>query len=211
MLFRSRWGMVGYSPVTFGELVGRIGRVLQEHGSSSAIGRLSKLLGNTIYGKMAMRSDFEGIVYSLDRPHEDAFPAVTTDGIELPDLWTLEQATYVAYQQIAMAAFVTGAARSHLYKEMARHITAGRRVVHAHTDGFVITGPPPADVPWKSDVIGSWRIVSHDLTATVIRGGGYVLNEDPKWSGGPHWGRHEIEIAFERGEYVVQGLRLASR
>jgi hypothetical protein len=208
---RPRWGMVGHSPVTFGDLVERIGRVLEEHGSGSPIGRLSKLLANTIYGKMAMRSDFEGIIYSIERPHEDAFPAVTTDGTELADLWTLETETYVAYQQIAMAAFVTGAARSHLYKEMARHIGAGRRVVHAHTDGFVITGPPPEDVPWVTDAIGSWRIVATDVAATVVRGGGYVLNDDPKWSGGPHWGRHEIEIAFERGEYVVQGLRLAAR
>jgi len=129
----------------------------------------------------------------------------------MPDLWTLDQLVYTSYQQIGMAAFVTGFARSHLYKEMARHITAGRRVVHAHTDGFVITGPPPEDVPWRTDTIGAWRIDAHDVAATVVRGGGYVLNDDPKWSGGPHWGRHEIEIAFERGEYVVQGLRLASR
>jgi len=205
------WGMTGWQPVTFGPLVERIGRVLEEHGSGSPIGRLSKLLANTIYGKMAMRSDRETVIYSLDRPHEDAFPAVTTEGEELADLWTLDQTVYTNYQQVGMAAFVTGAARSHLYLEMARHLEAGRRVVHAHTDGFVITGPPPEDVPWATDAIGAWRVVATDAMATVIRGGGYVLNDDPKWSGGPHWGRHEIEIAFERGEYVVQGLRLASR
>jgi hypothetical protein len=208
---RAGWGMTGWSPHTFGPLVERIGRVLEEHGSGSPIGRLSKLLANTIYGKMAMRSDREGIIYSLDRPHEDAFPAITLEGVEMPDLWTLDQLVYTSYQQIGMAAFVTGFARSHLYKEMARHITAGRRVVHAHTDGFVITGAPPEDVPWRTDTIGAWRIDAHDVAATVVRGGGYVLGDAPKWSGGPHWGRQEIEVAFERGEYVVQGLRLASR
>lgn len=205
------WGMTGWEPVTFAPLIDRVGLVLAEHGSGSPIGRLSKLIANAIYGKLAMRSDRETLLYSIERPHEDAFPAVTTDGDELADLWTLEQKVYTSYQQVGMAALVTGAARSYLYQEMARHIQCGRRVVHAHTDGFVITGPPPADLPWDTDTIGAWRIVATDAFATVVRGGGYVLNDDPKWSGGPGWGRREIEIAFERGEYVVQGLRLAAR
>ena len=208
---RPGWGMTGWQPVTFAPLIERIALVLEEHGSSSPIGRLSKLVANAIYGKMAMRSDRETLIYSIERPHEDAFPAVTTDGDELSDLWTLEQNVYTSYQQIGMAALVTGSARSYLYQEMARHIAAGRRVVHAHTDGFVITGAPPEDVPWVTDTIGAWRVVATDSFATVVRGGGYVLNDDPKWSGGPHWGRREIEVAFERGEYVVQGLRLAAR
>ncbi|NBT26796.1 MAG: hypothetical protein EBT09_09640, partial [Actinobacteria bacterium] len=185
------WGMVGWAPHSFAPLVERIGRVLEEHGSGSPIGRLSKLIANTTYGKMAMRSDRETIIYSIDRPHERAFPAVTVEGDELADLWTLETRIYTAYQQIGMASFITGFARSHLYLEMARHLEAGRRVVHAHTDGFVITGAPPAEMVWDTDTIGAWRIVATDAMATVVRGGGYVLNDDPKWSGGPHWGRHE--------------------
>jgi len=208
---RPGWGMVGWQPVTFAPLIDRIALVLEEHGSGSPIGRLSKLIANAIYGKMAMRSDRETLIYSIERPHDDAFPAVTTEGDELADLWTLDQNVYTSYQQVGMASLVTGSARSYLYQEMARHITSGRRVVHAHTDGFVITGGPPEDVPWVTDTIGAWRVVATDSFATVVRGGGYVLGDDPKWSGGPHWGRREIEVAFERGEYVVQGLRLAAR
>ncbi len=208
---RPGWGMTGWQPISFSPLIDRIGEVLAQHGSASPIGRLSKLVANAIYGKLAMRSDRETVLYSIDRPHVDAFPAVTVDGDELEDLWTLDQAVYTSYQQVGMAALVTSTARSYLYQEMAWQIRQGRRVVHAHTDGFVMTGPPPDDLPWETDRIGAWRVVSHDLAATVVRGGGYVLGDAPKWSGGPGWGRREIEVAFERGEYVVQGLRLASR
>jgi len=205
------WGYMARDTVEFSPLVERFGRVLSEHGPDSAIGRLTKLLGNAIYGKMAARPTMQGIEYSASRPSDDAFPMVTLDGDDLENLWRVETTQYNTYQQVGMAAMITGAARSHLYLEMARQIRDGRTIVHAHTDGFIMTGEAPDDLPWETDAIGAWRIVATDERATVVRGGGYVLNDDPKWSGVPGWTRRQIEIAWERGEWVVQGLRVASR
>jgi hypothetical protein len=201
------WGYAASESADISPLVDRIGRVLAEHGPESGIGRLTKFIGNCVYGKMAMRSHFEGILLSAERPAGNVFPMVTMNGDGIENLWTVDTVVYTPYQQIGTAAIITGAARTILYVELAKRIAEGRTIVHAHTDGYVATGPAPDDLPWETDVVGAWRTVAEDPHTVVVRGAGYVMGDDAKWSGAPGWGRREIEVAWERGSYVVRGFR----
>ena len=201
------WGYVATEEFSLSPLVDTIQRVLSEHGADSAIGRVTKLIGNTIYGKFAMRNNFEGVVMSAERPAGDVFPMVKNDGTEMENLWTVNTNVYTPYQQVGAAAIITGAARTILYVELAKRIAEGRHIVHAHTDGYVATGPAPDDLPWETDTVGAWRIVDEDPRTTIVRGGGYVMGDEPKWSGAPGWGRHEIELAWAHGNYYVRGVR----
>ena len=201
------WGFAAIATIDLSPLVVGLGDAIAEHGPESSLGRLSKLIGNAIYGKMAMRPEREGIVWSATAPSALAFPMVTLDGVRVPDLWAVDTVAYSPFQQIGMATMITGSARSVLYVEMAKRIREGRRIVHAHTDGYVATGPPPDDLPNDTDAIGAWRLVEQDTDTTVVRGGGYVIGADVKWSGAPGWTRQQIEIAYERG-WAVRGQRV---
>jgi len=201
------WGMAAIASITFAPLVVDLGDAIAEHGPESSLGRVAKLIGNAIYGKLAVKPEREGVVYSVTAPKGAVFPMVTMDGERIFDLWTVDTVTYSPFQQIGMAAMITGSARSVLYVEMAKRIREGRRIVHAHTDGYVATGLPPDDLPTDSDAIGAWRLVEQDTDTTVVRGGGYVIGADVKWSGAPGWTRQQIEIAYDRG-WAVRGQRV---
>jgi len=105
---------------------------------------------------------------------------------------------------------VTGWARSHLYEEMARRIREGATIVHAHTDGYVATGPVPADLPWDTDEIGAWRLEAVDDDAIVARAAGYVVGAETRWSGTPHEGRRTIELAWTQRGWLLQGQKVIS-
>lgn len=201
------WGWVATQSVTFDELVDKLATILGRYGSDSSMGRVAKLIGNTLYGRWAQNPVREGVVYSVDRPSERAFPMVTIRGDEVDDLWWQWDQFFSPAQQIGMAAMVTGHARSVLYAELAKRTAEGRTVVHAHTDGYVATGSPPDDMPTDTDVIGEWRVVGEDPDAIVLRGGGYTIGEDAKTSGVPGASRAGLEIAWSRGTWLVRGER----
>ena len=199
------WGMVADGTFTLAPLVDRLEQVIGLYGASSSMGRYVKLIGNATYGKWGANPRRENVAWGIEPPHPDAFPMVTVDGVEVPDLWTWETTHHAPTQQVGHAALVTGQARSVLYVEMAARIAEGRSVVHAHTDGYVATGLPPADMPLDTTSIGAWRMVQADADGIVLRGGGYVLGEDVKWSGAPGWGRRDLEVAWDRGVWIVRG------
>lgn len=199
------WGLVADGTFSLAPLVDRLEHVIAFYGASSAMGRYVKLIGNATYGKWGSNPRRENVAWSVEPPHDDAFPMVTVDGTEVPDLWTWETVHHAPTQQVGHAALVTGQARSVLYVEMAARIAEGRRVVHAHTDGYVATGLPPTDLPTDTTEIGAWRVVRADADGIVLRGGGYVLGDDVKWSGAPGWGRRDLEVAWDRGTWIVRG------
>lgn len=200
-------GFVATRSLDFGAFVDRLQSLISRHGSESPAGRYAKLAGNTLYGRLAVNPHREGVVFSEDRPEGKVFPLVTLDGERLEGLWHVETTHYTPSQQVAMAAQVTGYARSKLYQAMAGWVADGRRVVHAHTDGLVVTGDAPADLPEDVDTIGAWRLVGADPDTIVARAGGYSVGGEAKWSGAPSQGRRTVEVAWSRGDWLVAGRR----
>lgn len=199
------WGMVATDTFSLSALVDRLERCVGFYGASSAMGRYVKVVANALYGKWGSSPQRENVAWSVEAPHPDAFPMVTVDGTELADLWTWDTVRYTPTQQVGHAALITGQARSVLYAEISRRLAEGRRVVHAHTDGYVATGLPPVDMPTDTTTIGAWRMVQADADGIVLRGGGYVLGDAIKWSGAPGWGRRDLEVAWDRGQWIVRG------
>lgn len=201
------YGFVATATLTFAPFVDRLQAFITAHGAESAAGRWAKLAGNTLYGKLAVNPHREGVVFSEERPEGRVFPLVTPDGDVFEDMWSVEQVHYAPSQQVAMASMITGYARTKLYGEIAKRVGEGRRVVHAHTDGLVVTGEPPADLPEETDTIGEWRLVGADPDTIVARAGGYVVGGEAKWSGAPSQGRRTVEVAWAGGDWLVAGRR----
>jgi hypothetical protein len=201
------YGWVATRTLTFGPFVDRLQRFITDHGSDSPTGAWAKLAGNTLYGRLAVNPHREGVVYAEERPQGRVFPLITPDGDRFEHLWSIEMVHHAPSQQVAMAAMVTGYARSALYLEIAKRIAEGRHVVHAHTDGLIVTGDPPADLPTDTDAIGAWRLVTHDVDTIVARSGGYAVGAEAKWSGAPSAGRRTIEVAWARGDWHIGGRR----
>jgi hypothetical protein len=205
------WGWVAERTVDFSGFVVKLQAVLNRYGADSREGRAAKLLGNSLYGRLAVRPDREIAIWSRERPARDAWPMVTPDGRPMADLWEVQELRYSPSQQVGAAAMITAWARGHLYEEMARRIRAGHTIVHAHTDGYVATGSPPADLPQATDEIGAWRLVSVDDDAIVARAAGYTIGEETKWSGAPHQGRRTVEMAWTTGGWVVRGQNVGRK
>lgn len=202
------YGFVATSTLTFGAYIDRLQSLMARHGSDGAVGRWCKMAANTLYGRLAVNPAREGVVFSEDRPDGATFPLVTLDGERVENMWHVDQWHHAPSQQVSMAAMVTGYARSKLYTEMARVIASGRSVVHAHTDGLVVTGDAPLDMVTETDTIGAWRMVGFDADTIVARAGGYAVGAESKWSGAPSDGRRTIEVAWSRGEWLVAGRRV---
>ena len=196
---------------TLAEYVNHLQTLIRDAGPSSPIGEYCKGLGNTVTGKWAQSPHLDGLVYSDGKPTDDAEPAFSIDGDRLDRCWHVPSTRYLGSQQVGLAAWVTARARSCLYGELARAMDAGRTVVHAHTDGYIATGPAPDWLPSDTDTIGAWRLVDTDSDVITIRGGMYVVGSDAKTSGAPGGTRRMVEIALDAGGYVVGGVRLRDR
>src|SRR5579885_3281146 len=89
--------------------------MMQEYPRGSWERDLAKRLAVSLYGKLAQRSDREEYAHSAERPGADWHPFVPDDeGDTAHDIWTRRAECVASYQQIDMAAAITGAARSSL-------------------------------------------------------------------------------------------------
>ena len=204
-------GYVASRPFTLSGFVDHLQQLIREAGPASAEGEYAKLMGNSVSGKWGVSPHLDSLVWSSERPREDAEPAFTLDGERLDGLWHVKSTRYLGSQQVGLAAWVTARARSVLYGELARAMDAGRTVVHAHTDGYIAKGPAPEWLPGDTDTIGAWRLVDTDSDVITIRGGMYVIGQDIKTSGASGGTRRMVEVALDAGGYLVGGVRLAER
>jgi hypothetical protein len=204
------FGWVGTHPMTLAPFIRRLQTLILTHGPNSDVGRWAKLLANTLYGRLAVNPRRDDMVYAIRQPAGSSWPVVTVTGEIVDNLWAVETERYSPAQQIGVACLVTGWARSHLYVELAKRIAEGRRIVHVHTDGYVATGSPPADLPWDTNEIGAWRLETFDDDAIVARAAGYVIGGETKWSGAPHGGRPTVELAYTMRGWTLQGQRVGA-
>jgi len=204
-------GYIASRPWSLSGFVDHLQRLIVEAGPSSAVGEYAKLLGNAVSGKWGVSPHLDSLVWSSERPGEDAEPAFTLDGERLDGLWHVKSTRYLGSQQLGLATWVTARARSVLYAELARAMDAGRTVVHAHTDGYIATGPAPEWLPSDTDTIGAWRLVDTDSDVITIRGGMYVIGQETKTSGASGGTRRMVEVALDAGGYLIGGVRLAER
>ena len=204
-------GYVASRPFTLSGFVDHLQQLIRDAGPASVQGEYAKLLGNSVSGKWGVSPHLDSLVWSSERPGEDADPAFTLNGDRLDGLWHVKSTRYLGSQQVGLAAWVTARARSVLYAELARAMDAGRTVVHAHTDGYIATGPAPDWLPGDTDTIGAWRLVDTDSDVMTVRGGMYVIGQDIKTSGASGGTRRMVEVALDAGGYLIGGVRLAVR
>ena len=161
-------------------LVEKLQRLIDMHSADSAIGQVLKLVGNATIGKFATQSTFASYVYSAQE-QEGLWPMqdiVTRE--EIQNVWEKTTTKYEAHQQPLIAAYIYGATRTQLYIRMAEHINAGRKIVHACTDGLIIAGSLRMTHYSDNPRIGEWRLVQNNVPTSISGNNRYVMGMKEK-------------------------------
>lgn len=164
--------------------VDKLQDLVNEHTPDSPTGQVLKLLGNATIGRFSTASDMNTYVYSTeDQPDLMPLQDVLTRE-QIPNVWEKQQKTFSAKQQPHIAAYIYGATRTEIYKRMMMHITEGRRVLHACTDGLIIEGSLEDVFYPPNPQFGEWVRKAESVPTAILGNNQYIIGEKEKNMGG---------------------------
>jgi hypothetical protein len=163
------YGFVTATSWQLGGFVRAVERAVQRYERGSPEHQVAKLIGNSVYGKLAENPHRLDVQYAAERPGDEWRPYVTDRGDEVAGVWEAESVAYRPHQHVDVAAAVTGAVRGKLYGGIAAVRAAGGRVVHADTDGLLTTIDPSPYLDTDETRLGAWR-VSEGAELTAVWG-----------------------------------------
>lgn len=166
--------------------------------------QLCKLLANSLYGKLAERPDRTDLAYSIQVPEGDWWPYTDATGQIVPDLWCRPTTVHRPYHHIDAGAVITARGRAHLYRTIADWVYRGGRIVHADTDGLVLTSDPQGAIALQSDEPGGWRLDAIGADCTVIRAKCYRLGAEVYTAGVSGVLPEQIQIAADSGQVTFE-------
>ncbi len=155
--------------------------------------KIAKLMGVSIYGKMAENPNRQDVMYSAEKPGDEWHPFLNQSGDDMADLWEAEHVAYRAHQHIDVANEITATVRTRLYGAIARLQNAGRRVVHADTDGLISDGRLDGYLGDIGDALGQWRADSEPQRTFIFGRKAYVYGEEVRTAGA--WGLEREDAA----------------
>lgn len=178
-LIRPYYGYTYTATFTLAPYVERLQRILSENGRDSAVAKLTKPLGNYVYGKFGQKPDQKELIFSDKCPGDLWYPYVDSELTEWTNVWERKKVRYTSTQLVDIAGTITGAARSQTVSMWAWLQSLGLRVVRCHTDSLTVVGDIPGELLQylSDDDIGMWRIESTD-TDTIIVGTNAYVDQD---------------------------------
>lgn len=121
-------------------LVEKLQRLTDIHDPKSSTGQVLKLIGNATIGRFQQQHSFVSYRYCDTMP-EDYYPLQDIKtSVEIPNVFIAEEKSFLPSQQPLIACRILGASMTQLALRMMFHHNAGRRVLHAATDGLIIQG-----------------------------------------------------------------------
>lgn len=162
------YGYVYTATFDLGEYVERLQAIVDREGKGSPLGRLTKPLGNYVYGKLGQRPDRVEIAYAADRPGDDWHPYVDNEGKDWVGIWEQNVTRYSASQHVDIAASLTGYARSQTVSTWALLSALGVQVVRCHTDSLTLSLDPSPYICSSDSEIGSWRVETTEDQSIII-------------------------------------------
>lgn len=174
----------------------------------SELDNFQKALAVTAYGRLAMRRDFQSVMYSAEPPKGGWYPFVSTDGEILEGLWARPEHVYTSGQQVDIAAHIAARVRGDTYSAAARLIYAGATIVSCDTDSVTSDRDPGPILGDDAISHGRWRTVAHDVSATVAGRRLFALDGRVVAAGLPGADASLIEAVFAGDRVELAGKRL---
>lgn len=176
--------------------------VVGKYGTNHPFSRITKLMGNSVYGKFGERPERVDCIFSRDRPTADSFPFLSSDGTEIDNLWERKHVRYNAHQHVDIAAIVTGYGRRHMYESIAAIRASGGIIAATNTDSIITNIDPRPILQMDSNKIGKWREVAFDSDGITVARNAWCVGEQIALAGAPKHSRSTIEL-LARGEQVI--------
>lgn len=165
-------------------LVEKLQRLVDTHDADSAIGQVLKLIGNATIGKFSSASRFQGYRYSQEE-QKGLWPLLDRETRrEVPDVWVKEDIHHTSEQQPHIAAYIYDATRTQLYLRIAHHMSMGRTVVHACTDGLMVKGRTQVWAYSPRPRFGEWRLEQNGVETHIRGNNQYTHGTKEKHMGG---------------------------
>lgn len=172
--------------------------IVEHTGPSSLEAKLTKLLGNAVYGKFAATPERRTVRLSAKRPGLDWYIWVDADGLPVEQVWEQSREAFQWSQHVDIAATVTGRVRSWLYAADTLIQLDGGHVQGIQTDCLITTTDPRRVLDMNDWRIGAWKLVEEDSDGVVAGANCWAVGNHVAVPQHPDPTRHDVVALFER-------------
>jgi hypothetical protein len=201
------YGFTARATFTLAGYVGVLQGILERYGRDHPLSRITKPLGNYVYGKLGQNPEQEEMMFSESRPGEGWRPYFDETGKAWDDLWTRETIRYSAHQHVDLAAYVTSLARAQTMEMWCRMLDSGISVLRCHTDSLTMDRLLPSFPLSNGDVIGGWRLES-EYADTVVVGPNAYFDQDGAHIAGVSHPTYEMVERLYDGQVITAHRRM---
>lgn len=167
------YGFTHTATFGFGAYVSRLQGIIDTFGRESPQAKLSKPLGNYVYGKFGQNPRRTELLYSESNPGKQWFPYWDEAGVAWPMIWERTVERHTASQHVDIAATITAAARSQTVETWAYLSAFGLTAVRCHTDSLTLDGDPRPYIDTLGSELGSWRLETDDDQSVIVGANAY--------------------------------------
>lgn len=178
--------------------VERIARVVAHFGPRSPEGKLTKLLGNAVYGKFAAHPERRTVRLAEKRPGLDWLVWVDSEGYPVENVWEQTRTAYQWSQHVDIAAAVTARVRSWLYTGATVVEAHGAQVLGMQTDCLILDRLPAGALPLHEWRFGAWKVAGEDDDGVVVGPNCYSIGDHTVVPDHPSPQRDDVIALFER-------------
>lgn len=182
---------------------------VNKYGRNHPLSRITKSMGNSVYGKFGESPERIDSIFSIDRPSPDCFPFIDSNGDEIENLWERKRVRYNSHQHVDIAATITGYGRDHMYGAIKAIIDAGGIIAATNTDSIITNVDPSGTLHIDATAIGKWRNVAYDADGITVARNAWAVGEHIALSGAPAHDRHTIELIARHEQVILHGIQKA--
>lgn len=205
------FGFAYRSTFSLGPYVEAIEDVTRRYGRTSAVGAVTKPLGNMVYGKFGQKPDRWQLCYSLEKPGDDWHPYFNEQLEDVAGVWERDHTRYTQGMHVDIAAHITGAARSQLLTTWARLEAYGYHVVRAHTDSITTSRDPREVMVTDAEVFGAWKYEGGFADALFVGPNSFALGDTGHIAGIPNVSRSDLEELHAEGRITLSRVQKGPR
>lgn len=162
------YGYVFTATFTLAEYVAKIQSVIDTFGRDSGQAKLTKPLGNYVYGKLGQRPRRTELLYSESKPDKAWYPYWDEEGTAWENVWERTVDRVTMSQHADIAGVITASARAQTVQTWALLASYGAMVVRCHTDSLTMDTDPESVLPLSATRIGEWKLEREDDYSVIV-------------------------------------------
>lgn len=200
---RPGFGLVYTRTFSLAAYVCQLRRVVMQFGVTSPLGKLTKLLGNSVYGKFSAEPERRDLRIDQGKPGADWYVFVDETGWPVEDLWERKKTIYQWSQHVDVAAEITARVRGVMYATQATIEASGGRVFGMQTDAIVLDRNPTDLFRIDESEFGAWRLAYADSDGVVAGTNCWSVGEKTVCPDNPYPTRDDILALYNDYEVEV--------